>query len=43
MYGNITDKWNHILRKIDPAKKVATFEHIYQVKGSMTRISKSTI
>ena len=33
MYGNITDKWNHVLRKIDPDKKVATFEHNYQVKG----------
>ncbi len=33
MYGNITDKWNHILRKIDPVRKIATFEHIYQVKG----------
>ncbi len=33
MYGNITDKWNHILRKIDPEKRIATFEHIYQVKG----------
>ncbi|WP_457593166.1 NAD(P)/FAD-dependent oxidoreductase [Hydrogenimonas sp.] len=33
MYGNITDKWNHILRKIDPKKKIATFEHIYQIKG----------
>ncbi len=34
MYGNITDKWNHVLRKIDPDKKVATFEHTYQVKGA---------
>ncbi len=33
MYGNITDKWNHVLRKIDPDKKIATFEHTYQVKG----------
>jgi sulfide:quinone oxidoreductase len=33
MYGNITDKWNHVLRKIDPDKKVATFEHTYQIKG----------
>ncbi len=33
MYGNIEDKWNHILRKIDPEKKVATFEHTYFVKG----------
>jgi len=32
-YGNITDKWNHVLRKIDPVKKIATFEHTYQVKG----------
>ncbi len=33
MYGNITDKWNHVLRKIDADKKVATFEHSYQIKG----------
>jgi sulfide:quinone oxidoreductase len=33
MYGNITDKWNHVLRRIDPDKKVATFEHTYQIKG----------
>ena len=33
MYGNIEDKWNHVLRKIDPDKKIATFEHTYQVKG----------
>ena len=33
MYGNITDKWNHVLRKIDAEKKVATFEHTYEVKG----------
>ncbi|WP_456451505.1 NAD(P)/FAD-dependent oxidoreductase [Hydrogenimonas sp.] len=33
MYGNITDKWNHVLRKIDADKKVATFEHTYQIKG----------
>ncbi len=33
MYGNITDKWNHVLRKIDADKKVATFEHTYTVKG----------
>jgi len=33
MYGNITDKWNHVLRKIDAEKKVATFEHKYQTKG----------
>ena len=33
MYGNITDKWDHVLRKIDPDKKVATFEHSYKVEG----------
>ncbi len=33
MYGNITDKWDHVLRKIDADKKVATFEHSYKVKG----------
>lgn len=33
MYGNIEDKWNHVLRKIDPVKKIATFEHTYKVKG----------
>ena len=33
MYGNIEDKWNHVLRKIDPEKKVATFEHAYYIKG----------
>ncbi len=33
MYGNITDKWNHVLRKIDPQNKIATFEHHYQTKG----------
>jgi len=33
MYGNITDKWNHVLRKIDAEKKVATFEYTYEVKG----------
>ncbi len=33
MYGNITDKWNHVLRNIDADKKVATFEHTYTVKG----------
>ncbi len=33
MYGNITDKWNHVLRKIDSEKKIATFEHTYTVKG----------
>jgi sulfide:quinone oxidoreductase len=34
MYGNITDKWNHVLRKIDAKNKVATFEHKYQTKGA---------
>jgi len=33
MYGNIEDKFNHVLRKIDADKKIATFEHIYTVKG----------
>ena len=33
MYGNITDKWDHILRKIDADKKIATFERKYQTKG----------
>ncbi len=33
MYGNITDKWDHVLRKIDAEKKIATFEHKYQTKG----------
>ncbi|BCD67306.1 NAD(P)/FAD-dependent oxidoreductase [Nitratiruptor sp. YY09-18] len=33
MYGNIENKWNHNLIKIDPVKKVATFHHTYQVKG----------
>ncbi len=33
MYGNITNKWNHNLVKIDTIKKVATFHHTYQVKG----------
>jgi len=34
MYGNITDKFNHILRKIDAQNKVATFEHIVMKKGA---------
>lgn len=33
MYGNITDEWNHVLRKIDADKKIATFEHTYTTKG----------
>lgn len=33
MYGNIDTKWNHVLRKMDVNKKIATFEHTYQVKG----------
>jgi sulfide:quinone oxidoreductase len=33
MYGNITDKWDHVLRKIDADKKIATFEHAYTEKG----------
>jgi sulfide:quinone oxidoreductase len=34
MYGNITDKWNHVLRKIDADNKVATFEVKTQTKGA---------
>jgi len=33
MYKNITDKWDHILRKIDAEKKVATFERTTYTKG----------
>ncbi len=33
MYENITDKFDHVLRKIDAEKKIATFEHTYTVKG----------
>jgi len=33
MYGNITDKWDHVLRKIDAEKKIATFERKYKTKG----------
>ena len=33
MYGNITDKFNHILRKIDAENKIATFEAIVQTQG----------
>lgn len=33
MYGNITDKWDHVLRKIDAPNKVATFEYTYTTKG----------
>jgi sulfide:quinone oxidoreductase len=33
MYQNITDKFNHVLKKIDADKKIATFEHSYSVKG----------
>lgn len=33
MYGNITDKWDHVLRKIDAPNKVATFEYSYTTKG----------
>lgn len=32
-YGNITNKFKHNLIAIDPKKKVATFEHKYEVKG----------
>ena len=34
MYGNITDKFNHVLRKIDSDKKIATFENTYTSKGA---------
>ena len=34
MYGNITDQFNHILRKIDAQSKIATFEHIIKKKGA---------
>ncbi len=34
MYGNITDKWDHVLRKIDAEKKIATFENTYTTKGA---------
>jgi len=33
MYGNIEDRWNHNLVKIDTDKKIATFHHTYYVKG----------
>jgi sulfide:quinone oxidoreductase len=33
MYGNITDKFEHVLRKIDAEKKIATFEYTYTTKG----------
>ncbi len=33
MYGNITDKFNHVLRKIDADKKIATFEYTHTIKG----------
>lgn len=33
-YGNITDKWDHVLRKIDSDKKIATFEYTYTTKGA---------
>ena len=33
MYGNIEDKWNHNLVKIDTDKKIATFHYTYYVKG----------
>ncbi|SFV50594.1 FAD-dependent pyridine nucleotide-disulphide oxidoreductase [hydrothermal vent metagenome] len=32
-YGNITNKFHHNLVAIDAKKKIATFEHTYQVKG----------
>lgn len=33
MYGNITDKFDHVLRKIDADNKIATFEYTYRTKG----------
>lgn len=33
MYGNIDNKYNHVLRKIDAEAKLATFEHTYEIKG----------
>ena len=33
MYGNITDKFDHVLRKIDAPAKLATFEYTYTTKG----------
>lgn len=33
MYGNIDNKYDHVLRKIDAQNKIATFEHSYEVKG----------
>ncbi len=33
-YGNITNKFGHNLVAIDPQKKVATFEHKYELKGA---------
>jgi len=38
MYGNITDKWNHVLRKIDAKNKTATFEVKTQVKGKYDEV-----
>jgi len=32
-YGNITNKFKHNLVEIDPDKKIAIFEHKYEVKG----------
>ncbi len=32
-YGNITNKFKHNLIAIDPASKIATFEHKYEIKG----------
>ncbi len=34
MYGNIDDKFDHVLRKIDPENKIATFEHKTKTKGA---------
>jgi len=33
MYGNIDNKFSHVLRKIDAPNKIATFEHSYTTKG----------
>jgi sulfide:quinone oxidoreductase len=32
-YGNITNKFHHNLVAIDSAKKIATFEHKYEIQG----------
>lgn len=32
-YGNITHKFEHVLKKIDPLNKIATFEYTYVTQG----------